>query len=137
MVKRAGWRIEYATVAAMVAAIAVVVIAQFLEGAGARSLWQPTAALVVFGGTLAALFVSYPAGLVLRSGRCVVDVFSSAPAGRARRDPRPAALRASVAADGACSRSSPRSIAPLIPFLARALGLIVDGTETKRSRVRC
>src|SRR6188472_1263309 len=75
MFKRAGWRIEYATVAAMVAAIAVVVIAQFLEGAGARSLWQPTAALVVFGGTLAALFVSYPARLVLRSGRCVVDVF--------------------------------------------------------------
>ena len=33
----------------------VVLLAQVLEGAPARALWQPTAALVVFGGTLAAV----------------------------------------------------------------------------------
>ena len=40
MLKRRGWRIEYSTVVAMAAAIAVVVVAQFLEGASGLSLWQ-------------------------------------------------------------------------------------------------
>lgn len=44
--------------------IAVVVGAQLLEGGALRTLLQPTAALVVFGGTLAALLVSYPVSAV-------------------------------------------------------------------------
>jgi len=133
MGKRAGWRLEYGTVAAMAAAIAVVVIAQFLEGAGARSLWQPTAALVVFGGTLAALFVSYPAALVRRTGHCVVDIF--------RQRPQP--VHELVNDLMRCAHVSRRrgllGLEPEIerasdPFLGRALGLITDGTEPALAR---
>jgi chemotaxis protein MotA len=133
MVKRTGWRLEYATVVAMAAAIAVVVIAQFLEGGGARSLWQPTAALVVFGGTLAALFVSYPAGLVRRTARSVIDVFVQRP--QPVRDVINDLLR--------CAHLSRRrgllALEPEIerasdPFLGRALGLIVDGTDPALAR---
>src|SRR5262245_25019150 len=126
MGKRANWRLEYATVAAMAAAIAVVVVAQFLEGSGARSLWQPTAALVVFGGTLAALFVSYPAGLVLRTGRSVVDVFLQ------HRQLVPEVINDLLRCAHVSRRRGLLALEPEIerasdPFLGRALGLIVDG----------
>ena len=51
MIKRPPRRLEYATVIGVPAAIGIVLAAQCLEGSPARNLWQPTAALVVFGGT--------------------------------------------------------------------------------------
>jgi chemotaxis protein MotA len=55
-------RIDVGSVIGMPAAVIVVLMAHVLEGGNARSLWQPAAALVVLGGTLAALCVSYPLG---------------------------------------------------------------------------
>jgi chemotaxis protein MotA len=53
-------RIDVGSVVGMPAAIVVVLMAHVMEGGTARSLWQPAAALVVLGGTFAALCVSYP-----------------------------------------------------------------------------
>jgi chemotaxis protein MotA len=50
---------------------AVVLAAHMLEGGSARSLWQPAAALVVIGGTLAAVLVSYPMATVRRAAIAV------------------------------------------------------------------
>src|SRR5262245_17925976 len=70
-------RLEYATVLGLPAAIAIVVLAQVLEGAAVGSLWQPTAALVVFGGTLVATLVRYPLQLIRRTGTAVLEAFVS------------------------------------------------------------
>lgn len=91
-------RRDVAAVIGVPLALAVVVGAQWLEGGSLWTLLQPTAALVVFGGTLAALLVSYPADVVWSTGRAVRGVFDAAPepddalvkrlaeyAGRARR----------------------------------------------------
>ena len=43
--------LDYALLLGLPSALAVVLFAQALEGASARALWQPTAALVVLGGT--------------------------------------------------------------------------------------
>lgn len=133
MSRRGKWRLEYATVGAMVAAVAVVVVAQLLEGSGARSLWQPTAALVVFGGTLAAVFVSYPVGLVRRTAQAVVGVFLQRH--RPVRDVIHDLMRCAhlsrrsglLALENEIDRTSD-------PFLSRALGLIVDGAEPAHTR---
>jgi len=50
---------------------AVVLAAHMLEGGSARSLWQPAAALVVLGGTLAAVLVSYPIVVVRRTAAAI------------------------------------------------------------------
>ena len=133
MLKPGRWRLEYATVMAMAAAVAVVVIAQLLEGAGARSLWQPTAALVVFGGTLAALLVSYPVPLVRRTARAVAGLFiqPAQPALATGNDLLRCAhlsrRRGLLALEPEIERASD-------PFFCRALGLIVDGTEPPLAR---
>src|SRR5262245_17273837 len=68
-------RLEYASLIGIPAAFAIVLAAQVLEGASARSLWQPTAALVVFGGTAVAVFVSFPAELLVRTLRALAAMF--------------------------------------------------------------
>ncbi len=71
--KRRTSKLELATVLGVPAAFAIVLLAQKLEGAPARALWQPTAALVVFGGTLAAVCISYPFAVVRRTVLAVRD----------------------------------------------------------------
>ncbi len=133
MPKRPGWRIEYSTVLAMVASIGVVVAAQYLEGATAVPLWQPTAALVVFGGMFAALLVSYPASLLRRTWGSVASVFQKTPnpAGDVINDLLRCAhisrRRGVLALEPEIERASD-------PFLARALSLIVDGTDPSVAR---
>ena len=68
-------RLELATAVGIPAGLGIVLAAQLLEGAPAGALWQPTAALVVFGGTLAAVLVSYPFALVRRAGAAVGQTF--------------------------------------------------------------
>jgi chemotaxis protein MotA len=133
MSKRPSARIEYATVVGVPAAIAIVLLAQVLEGAPARALWQPTAALVVFGGTLAAVFVSYPVALVRRTMSAIKGAFVS------RAD------SIDVVLDGILRYSQISRRKGLIaleveidratdPFLKVALGLAVDGTNPKVAR---
>jgi chemotaxis protein MotA len=58
-------------------AIGVVVLGQVLEGGSVFSLLQPTAALVVFGGTLAALLLSFPVPILRRAFADVRRVFAA------------------------------------------------------------
>jgi chemotaxis protein MotA len=60
--------------AGAVMAVGVVLVGQLLEGGRVRSLLQPTAAVIVFGGTLAALLVSFPAATLKRT---ISDVWAA------------------------------------------------------------
>jgi chemotaxis protein MotA len=60
-------RLDLGSVLGLPLAALVVLAAHMLEGGSARSLWQPAAALVVIGGTFAALLVSYPLSVVRRT----------------------------------------------------------------------
>ena len=60
-------RIDLGSAIGLPLAVAVVLGAHMFEGGSARSLWQPTAALVVLGGTLAAILISYPLETVRRT----------------------------------------------------------------------
>ncbi len=126
-------KFELATVIGIPAALAVVVLAQKLEGAPVRALWQPTAALVVFGGTLAAVMVSYPLALIKRTGvavraalfvspdsldRILADIISYSNISR---------RKGVVALESEVERAQDS-------FLRMALNLAVDNTSTKVSR---
>ena len=58
-------RLQQGSLLAIPIAVGVVVGAQLLEGGSWTSLLQPTAALIVIGGTLAATLISYAPGAVL------------------------------------------------------------------------
>ena len=126
-------RLDYASIVGVPAAIAVVLAAHVLEGATARSLWQPTAALVVFGGTAAAVFVSYPFRLVLRTGLALREVFLG------DAEPVEPVLERIVELAHISRRKGLIALEPEIertrdPFLSAALTLAVDGTQTKTAR---
>ncbi len=67
-------RLDLGSMIGLPLALAIVLGAHMLEGGSARSLWQPAAALVVLGGTLAAVLISYPIATVRRTGIAVYHV---------------------------------------------------------------
>jgi chemotaxis protein MotA len=115
------------------AALAIVLVAQLLEGSPARALWQPTAALVVFGGTLAAVVVSYPASLIRRTAKAVRTTFVD------RLDPIDVVADQILRYAQICRRKGVVALEPEIertaePFLRAALTLTVDGASPKLAR---
>ena len=131
--RRQKRRFEYATVLGVPGAIALVLFAQVLEGAPARALWQPTAALVVFGGTLVAVCVSYPFDVVRRTvlavrAACLKSNESSdAILQDILRYSQIARRKGIIALETEIDRSQD-------PFLRVALSLAVDGTKPQVSR---
>lgn len=126
-------RLDLGSLLGLPLAVAVVLAAHMLEGGSARSLWQPAAALVVLGGTLSAVLVSYPLAVVRRTGAAVWHVCThhSATAegiverilGYAHRTRR----KGAVALEGDLDQVDDR-------FLRSALMLIVDGARADTAR---
>ncbi len=114
-------------------ALGVVLLAQVLDGGSARALWQPTAALVVFGGTCGAVLVSFSLQAVVHTVNALIDAFS-----KHKDDIEPIAKRLV----GYAMESRRRGILALEPeldrtpdgFLRNALTLAVDGTNPKTVR---
>lgn len=124
--KPASRRRDLGSVIGVPLAIVVVLGAQWLEGGALRTLLQPTAALVVFGGTLAALLVSYPMSAVRGTWRAVVRTFEAPlePDERLVRRLTEYATRARRKGIGALEGE----VAEVNdPFLSRAIELITDG----------
>lgn len=128
-----GARFDVSGAAGVVMAVGVVVVGQVLEGGRIQSLVQPTAAVVVFGGTLAALLVSFPAALLKRTLVAVGRVFLFEPpamrelaeeltqlAVRAKR-------RGLMSLETVASETSDK-------FLGRALSLATDGLPPEAVR---
>lgn len=78
MSTRSGRR-DFATLVGIPLTIGVVIVAQRLEGGALRTLVQPTAALVVFGGTFAAILISYPWRMIGATIRAVIRAFEHPP----------------------------------------------------------
>jgi len=113
--------------------VAVVVAGQKLEGGEVRSLLQPTAAVVVFGGTFTALLVSFSLTTLKRTAIAIKDAFLVPPAG----------LRGLVAElTNLAMRSKRKGMMSLEnfatetndKFLGRALGLATDGMPPEMVR---
>lgn len=119
-------RFDVSGVAGLGLAFAAIIAAQKIEGGSLQSLVQPTAAMVVFGGTAAALLVSFPLATLARTLTAVRDAFMTPPP----------AMRALVAElSGMALRSKKKGLMSLegsVPesgdrFLGRALALAIDG----------
>jgi chemotaxis protein MotA len=125
--------LDFSLVLGVPAAIAIILVAQRLEGAPVRALWQPTAGLVVLGGTLAAVCVSYPLALVRRTVAAVGAAFvASSPTiepvlQQLLQYAQIVRRKGVIALEAEMDRAKD-------PFLKTALGLAVDGTSAKIAR---
>jgi len=104
-----------------------------LEGGKLTQVLQPTAAIIVFGGTLGAVLLQYPMPVVASAFRRLVQVFLER-----KLDPQQTVQQLVIFANKARRYGMISLDADLPslsdPFLKRALMLAVDGTEPQELR---
>lgn len=74
--KTTNRRLDLSSVAGVPVGIGLILVGQFLEGGHVGSLIQATAALIVFGGTLGAVLLSFSPADVAQTFRSLRDVFT-------------------------------------------------------------
>ena len=124
---------DKATLARLVLALGGVRLGLLLEGGNLSQILQPTAAMIVFGGTLGAILIQYPLPVAVGSAKRLVHVFVE-PAQDAQ-----STINVLVRYANQARREGIISLDKEIetiqePFLRRALMLAVDGTESQELR---
>ena len=110
-----------------------IVAGLLLEGGKLSQVLQPTAAIIVFGGTLGAVLLQFPTPVVTSAFRRLVQVFFEQ-----NRDPRDTVRQLVLFANKA-RRNGMVSLDADLPavsdtFLKKSLMLAVDGTEPQELR---
>src|SRR5262249_52030321 len=104
-----------------------VVGGQWLEGGRLESVLQLTAALIVFGGTLGAVMVSFPLADLTRAVSALKDVFQDRPESSAAMIDEGGHLATRARRQGMMSLEGDQGSAD--PFLRKFLSHAVDGTK--------
>jgi chemotaxis protein MotA len=125
--------LDKATFGGLLLALGGILLGLLLEGGNLGQVLQPTAAMIVFGGTLGAILIQYPLAVVVNSFRRLAHIFLE-PGDTARATVEILVKYANQARrEGIISLD--KEIASIRePFLRRALTLAVDGTEPQELR---
>jgi chemotaxis protein MotA len=125
--------VDKGTVAGIVVSFGGITAGLLLEGGKLSQILQPTAALIVAGGTVGAVLLQYPLGTVITAVRGLRTVLFE-PRSRASDEiSRLTKLAQKARRDGIISLDAELpNIAD--PFMRRALMLAVDGTESSELR---
>src|SRR5450755_4412967 len=67
--------IDKSTIGGILLAVAGIVVGLLLEGGKVAQVLQPTAALIVFGGTIGAVMVQFPLRVIREAGRQLICIF--------------------------------------------------------------
>jgi chemotaxis protein MotA len=124
---------DLATLGGLVLFFAGIVGGLVLEGGSIHEILQPTAAMIVFGGTFGALMVTTPMGVLKRAIKSMVSVFME------RKQTTNAIIEEVI---GYATKARKNGIVSLEqdaakvedPFLRKALNLAVDGTDLQEIR---
>jgi chemotaxis protein MotA len=119
---------DFTTVGGIVAAIALILLGQALEGGHVSSVLQATAALIVFGGTLGATMVAFPTKDFVRGLKMVGLAFGNVKHDLSALTKQIVELASVARRDGVLALEGQL---PSIgdPFLRRALQFAVDGVD--------
>lgn len=126
MNKRRRPKLDLSTIAALGLIAFVVFAAQTFEGGRLQALLQPTAALVVLGGTAAALMLSFPFPVLARTWRAVRTVIRITPEPERTLVTKFEQYAVRVLRKGVLAIEPEIAVAQ-DPFLKRALGMVADG----------
>lgn len=121
------------SVIGLVLGIAAILVGQVLEGGHVSSLLQPTAFLIVVGGTLGAVMLQSPLHVFIEGMRMVRWVFVPPP------DHRETLITAAAQWSATARREGLLALESRVPqqpdaFLRRGLQYLVDGIEPQRLR---
>ncbi|MGA3334812.1 MAG: flagellar motor protein [Terracidiphilus sp.] len=124
---------DKASIGGAILAIAGIIAGLLIEGGNVGQILQPTAALIVFGGTLGAVLLQFPLTTVAAAFRSLTHVFA------APRKHDSQLIRQLVAFANKARRNGMVSLDTDLqtiqdPFLKQTLMLAVDGTEPAELR---
>jgi chemotaxis protein MotA len=125
--------VDKGTVAGIIVGFGGITAGLLLEGGKLSQILQPTAALIVAGGTIGAVLLQFPLGTVITAVRDLGIVFIEPQSNAGNEISRLTKLAQKARRDGIISLDS--ELAQIAdPFLRRALMLAVDGTESSELR---
>lgn len=124
---------DKATWTGLLVAVGGIVLGLLLEGGNLGQILQPTAAMIVFGGTLGAVLIQFPLSVVLGSIRRLASVFFEKDEGGAHWISTLVAYANKARRNGIISLDSELDTIQQ-PFLKKSLMLAVDGTEPQELR---
>jgi chemotaxis protein MotA len=119
---------DIGTIVGLLLAAGAILLGLILEGGKIGQILQPTAALIVFGGTFGAIMVQFPVGVVVAAFRSLATIFFVP-----KSDPR-GMIQEIVTIAHKARREGIVSLDKDLdtiqnPFMKKALMLAVDGTE--------
>jgi chemotaxis protein MotA len=122
--------IDLATVIGLAIAAIGILGGQALEGGSVKSLIQPTAALIVLGGTFGACFVQFPLNVAISSFKALLKAFQQPKINNRAIIQEIIRLANKARKEGVISlEADTQKIED--PFLKRALTMAMDGVEPK------
>jgi chemotaxis protein MotA len=125
--------IDKASFGGVVVALGAVFLGLTLEGGKFTQVMQPTAALIVFGGTLGAVLLQFPLSMVLGAFASLVAVFFEPGENHVQVVKEMVGYAQKARKDGIVSLDSGLQRIE-DPFLKKSLMLAVDGTEPDELR---
>jgi len=121
---------DVASVAGLALAVLAILGGQALEGGSVKSLIQPTAAIIVLGGTFGACFMQFPLAVALSGFKALIKVFQEPKINNKVVIQEIIRLANKARKEGVISlESDAQKIAD--PFLKKALTMAMDGVEPK------
>lgn len=124
---------DKATLVGLLLAIGGILLGLILEGGNLGQILQPTAAMIVFGGTLGAILIQYPLPVAVKGFKRLAHVFVE-PAQNAQSTIDLLVKYANQARREGIISLDKETDSIHEPFLRRALMLAVDGTESQELR---
>jgi chemotaxis protein MotA len=127
--------VDKSTLGGIGLAVAGITVGLYLDGGKVGQLLQPTAALIVFGGTLGAVMVQFPFSVVKKAVGQLKAVFIG------RKDPAAQLIEDLTRYSVRARRNGLMSLDAELeliqdPFLRKAMTLAVDGTHSPELRQR-
>lgn len=121
------------TLGGIVVALVGITVGLYLDGGHIGQMLQPTAALIVFGGTLGAVLVQFPFSIVKQAVLQLKDVFMGV------QDPASQLIENMMSYSVRARRNGLISLDAELesiedPFLRKSLTLAVDGTDSSTLR---
>src|ERR1039457_3272481 len=124
---------DFGTIGGIVFAIGMILVGQAIEGGHVGSIMQLTAAMIVFGGTIGAVAVSFPLNEFIRGIKMGAGTLTQ------RKGDLHLILDRVVDLAGVARRDGVLALEQRLPelkdpFLKRAVGFIVDGVDATVAR---
>jgi len=124
---------DFATIGGLAFALGMILVGQALEGGHVGSILQLTAAMIVFGGTVGAVVISFPFNEFVRGVKMAIGTLKQ------RKSDLRQILDQVVDLAGVARRDGVLALEQRLPelkdpFLKRAVGFIVDGVDATVAR---